>query len=69
MERGDGADLIVIDAEFARAVENGMDVKGGCGGSSSQLAQAGDELLLQFVGQTVLLPEEYDSSFADFDKV
>ncbi len=39
VERRDGADFGVVDAELAGVVENGMDVNGRAGGSSGQFSQ------------------------------
>jgi hypothetical protein len=69
LDGGDGADFIVADAELVGAVEDRVDVQGGCGWSSAELAETEDEFLLELVGQVVLFAEEDDSSLADWKMV
>jgi hypothetical protein len=50
LDRRDGADFIVTDAELVGAVENGVDMEGGYFWSPAEFAETEDEFLLEFVG-------------------
>lgn len=55
----DDADLVVL-VQLAPGVVDGVDVQLGGGGLARELAEALDELLLEVVGDVVLLAEEDD---------
>ncbi len=61
----DDADLVVLAAELAAGVADGVDVQARGGGLARELAEAVDELLLQVVGQVVLGAEEDDAALGD----
>lgn len=65
LDRADRADLGVVAAAFALRVQQRVDVQSRGGGTTSQLSEADDELLLQFVGEVVLGAEEDDAALGD----
>lgn len=61
----DDADLVVLAAELAAGIADGVDVQARGRRLARQLAEAVDELLLQVVGQVVLGAEEDDAALGD----
>jgi len=64
--RRDDADLIVLGTVFALGIADRVDVKAGCGWLACQLAQPVNQLLLQVIGQVVLLAEKDYATLGDF---
>jgi hypothetical protein len=62
LDTADSADLGIIAAAVALRVEKRVDVQTGRSRPASQLSQAENERLLQFVGEIVLGAEEDDAA-------
>lgn len=66
LHRRDDADLVVLAAAVARGVDDGVDVQARRRRLARQLAEPLHELLLQVVGDVVLLAEEDHAAARDW---
>lgn len=68
--RADGADLLVcLTTVVAIGREDGVDVEAGRFWLARELTQTGDKLLLELVGEVILLAEEDDATLGDFASI
>ena len=65
LHRRDDADLIVLAATVPRGVDDGVDMQARRRGLARELAEPLHQLLLQIVGDVVLLTEEDDAAARD----